>query len=241
MCAFFFVTVLQNNSASIFSCGWGQHGVNLIVDSVVFFSFNGGFICSHQSRFFHQQTPQKNLIFVREKKGSSKKWPDSIHLSGGTFHKSFAFQIFFKVHSAVEKAKNSIFFKVQEKGFFFADNYFFFKCSTWCVMCDFSFFLTLNFVQPLEGLSTQVKLVIIRREFLTIFLIHLFFVNNQKKLRKGCVTNFYGKREEWYYGFIGRKLARVIQEWFCSVVIFFILDGSFFFSQKLLCTLKGFC
>lgn len=97
----------------------GQHGVNLIVDSVVFFSFNGGFICSHQSRFFHQQTPQKNLIFVREKKGSSKKWPDSIHLSGGTFHKSFAFQIFFKVHSAVEKAKNSIFFKVQEKGFFF--------------------------------------------------------------------------------------------------------------------------
>lgn len=214
MCAFFLLLFYKITLHQFSPVVGGQHGVNLIVDSVVFFSFNGGFICSHQSRFFHQQTPQKNLIFVREKKGSSKKWPDSIHLSGGTFHKSFAFQIFFKVHSAVEKAKNSIFFKVQEKGFFFADNYFFLKCSTWCVMCDFSFFLTLNFVQPLEGLSTQVKLVIIRREFLTIFLIHLFFVNNQKKLRKGCVTNFYGKREEWYYGFIGRKFARVYRSGF---------------------------
>ena len=96
----------------------GQHGVNLIVDSVVFFSMEDSFAVISLV-FFNQQTPQKNLIFVREKKGSSKKWPDSIHLSGGTFHKSFAFQNFFKVHSAVEKAKNSIFFKVQEKGFFF--------------------------------------------------------------------------------------------------------------------------
>ena len=83
----------------------------MIVDSVVFFSMEDSFAVISLV-FFNQQTPQKNLIFVREKKGSSKKWPDSIHLSGGTFHKSFAFQIFFKVHSAVEKAKNSIFFKV---------------------------------------------------------------------------------------------------------------------------------
>jgi hypothetical protein len=81
----------------------------LIVDSVVFFSMEDSFAVISLV-FFNQQTPQKNLIFVREKKGSSKKWPDSIHLSGGTFHKSFAFQNFFKVHSAVEKAKNSIFF-----------------------------------------------------------------------------------------------------------------------------------
>jgi hypothetical protein len=40
------------------------------------------------------------------------------------------------------------------------------------------------------------------------------FVNNQKKLRKGCVTNvlYRKEREEWYF-IVGRKLARVIQEW----------------------------
>ena len=105
----FFVTVLQNNSASIFSCGWGV-AWSQFDSRQCSVLFNGGFICSHQSRFFQSADTTKNLIFVREKKGSSKKWPDSIHLSGGTFHKSFAFQNFFKVHSAVEKAKNSIFF-----------------------------------------------------------------------------------------------------------------------------------
>ena len=95
-------------------------------------------------------------------------------------------------------------------------------------MCDFfTFFLTLNFFRlafrrPLhlgqvgnnsEGVSDN-------------FPNSSLFVNNQKKLRKGCVTNvlYRKEREEWYF-IVGRKLARVIQEW-CGD--FFILDGSFF-------------
>jgi hypothetical protein len=70
-------------------------------------------------------------------------------------------------------------------------------------MCDFffTFFLTLNFFQafrrPLhlgqvgnnsEGVSDN-------------FPNSSLFVNNQKKLRKGCVTNvlYRKEREEWYF------------------------------------------
>lgn len=95
-------------------------------------------------------------------------------------------------------------------------------------MCDFfTFFLTLNFFfrlafrRPLhlgqvgnnsEGVSDN-------------FPNSSLFVNNQKKLRKGCVTNvlYRKEREEWY--FKGENLRELYRS---GVVIFFILDGSFF-------------
>lgn len=40
----------------------------------------------------------------------------------------------------------------------------------------------------------------------------------------------------WFYR---EKICESLQEWFCSVVIFFILDGSFFFLEATMYT-EGF-